>query len=150
MALLTNSRPQLLDLSRVAADARPVLDWFEWYASDDRAALDPDAVADLVTALDRLVPYTGVDGPVGDASRVLVAGGLGHPTQAHLDALDTFDQITNPSREEPAPWHRTRHPRTDLDLGDHRRHEAGSGKAIPQQLPGVAWPEPTPKRRRKR
>lgn len=149
MALLTNSRPQLLDLSRVAADARPVLDWFEWYASDDRPALHPDAVAELVTALDRLVPYTGLDGPVGQAAGVLVAGGLGHPTQVHLDALDTFDQITNPSRDEPAPWHRQRHPRTDVDLSSRDRPDIGSGKAIPLQLPGVAWPEPTPRRRTK-
>jgi hypothetical protein len=147
MALLTNGRPQLVDLSRVASDARPVLDWFEWYADTERQALDPDAVADLVTALDRLVPYTEISGPVGDAACVLVAGGLGHPTTAHLDALDTFDQIANPSRDEPAPWHQNRRPRTDLDIPDPHYSEVGSGKAIPLQLPGVIWPEPSPKRR---
>lgn len=149
MALLTNNRPQLVDLTRVANDARPVLDWFEWYAQPDRDALNPDAIAELVTALDRLVPYTTLEGPVGDAADVLVAGGLGHPTQAHLDALDTFDKITNPSRDEPAPWHRNRQPRTDLDISPTPRPEVGTGQAIPLQLPGIDWPEPHPRRRTK-
>lgn len=148
MALLTNGRPQLVDLARVAADARPVLAWFEWYAQADRRALEPDDVAELVGSLDRLVPYTDMNGPVGDAATVLVAGGLGHPTAAHLDALDTFDQIVNPSRDEPAPWHRNRQPRTDLTLPHNTvASEVGSGKAIPLQLPGVIWPDPSPRRR---
>lgn len=147
MAAISNARTHLVDLSRLAADARPVLDWFEWYAEPDRRALDPDDLAELVTVLDRLVPYTETSGPVGDAATVLVAGGLGHPTEAHLDALDTLDQITNPERDEPAPWHRNRQPRTDLEL--HHSHEpaVGSGKAIPLQLPGIAWPQPSPRRR---
>jgi hypothetical protein len=133
----------------VAADARPVIDWFEWYASDDRPALDPDAVAALVTALDRLVAYIEIDGPVGEAAQVLVAGGLGHPTQAHLEALDTFDHIANPARDEPAPWHRNRHPRTEVDLAKADQPAVGLGRAIPQQLPGITWPEATPKGRTK-
>jgi len=147
MAHNTDSPSHLVDVSHLADDARPVLDWFEWYADPNRSALDPDAVGELVSALEGLVPYTALDGPVGHATAVLVAGGLGHSTDAHLDALDTLDAIAHPTRDEPAPWHHNRQPRTDLDIPHPQTSEVGSGAAIPLQLPGVIWPEPIPRRR---
>ena len=147
MALLTDSRSHLVDVSHLADDARPVLDWFEWYADPNRPPLAPDAVGDLVTALEALVPYTALHGPVGQATTILVAGGLGHSADEHLHALDTLDAIAHPHRDEPAPWHQNRQPRTDLDIPHHpHQPEVGSGKAIPLQLPGITWPEPIPRR----
>jgi len=146
MALLPETRSHLVDVSHLADDSRPVLDWFAWYADPDRPPLDPDAVGDLVAALEALVPYKSLDGPVGEAAAVLVAGGLGHSGSEHLDALDTLDAIANPTRDEPSPWHQNRQPRTDLDVPASQGCEVGSGEAIPLQLPGITWPEPIPTR----
>lgn len=146
MALLPETRSHLVDVSHLADDARPVLDWFAWYADPARPPLDPCAVGELVEALEALVPYTTLEGPVGQAAVVLVAGGLGHSGSEHLDALDTLDAIANPTRDEPSPWHRNRQPRTDLDIPPTPHSFVGPGEAIPLQLPGITWPEPIPTR----
>jgi len=136
MPPLPETPTHLVDVSHLAEDAAPVLAWFEWYADPERAPLAPDDLDDLVTALGGLVPYTALQGPVGDAATVLVAGGLGHSTDEHLDALDTVDEIAHPQRASPAPWRVNGRPRTDLGIL-LPEPSAGSGIAVPLQLPGI-------------
>lgn len=146
----THPRPRLVDVSRLSTDAAALLAWYEWYADPDRRPLEPDDIGDLVDALEPLRPYAELEGPVGEATVVLLAGGLGYSTADHLDALDTLDRIASPDRLCPAQWHANARPNTFVALppGAPGTDDpaAAADRAIAQQLPGITWPEPTPRR----
>lgn len=109
-------RTRLVDVSRLAADAGPVLAWYEWYADPDRPPLEPDDIARLVDALEPLTPYADAGGDVGAATAVLLAGGLGYSTSQHLAALDALDRIACPWRVDPPPWRSNLRPRTFMAM----------------------------------
>lgn len=146
----THTRPRLVDVSRLATDAAPLLAWYEWYADPDRRPLEPHDVGELVDALEPLRPYSSIDGPVGDATVVLLAGGLGYSSSEHLDALDTLDHIACPDRSAPARWRENPRPNTFVALppcdSDSSERSDDREHPVAQQLPGITWPEPTPRR----
>lgn len=142
-------RTRLVDVSRLAADAGPVLAWYEWYADPNRRPLEPDDIARLVDALGPLEPYSELDGPVGDATCVLLAGGLGYSTADHLDALDTLDRLVGSDSGTPRKWHNNPRPLTfvalPLQLPDEQPSVFRESPIEPErlQLPGVSWPLPS-------
>lgn len=134
-------RTRLVDLSRLAGDAGPVLAWYEWYADPDRRPLEPDDIARLVDALGPLEAYAEVHGPVGDATVILLAGGLGYSTEEHLDALDVLQQISSPDRSTRAAWREDVRPHTFIGLQADEGVPHGlevAGEA-PARLPGTTW-----------
>jgi len=146
----TNNRARLVDISRIAIDAAPLLAWYEWYADPNRRPLEVRDVGELVDALEPLRPYSSIDGPVGAATALLLAGGLGYSSSEHLDALDTLDRIACPNRSTPAGWRMNPRPNTFVALppcsADTSEPSGEPEHAVAQQLPGITWPEPTPRR----
>lgn len=146
----THTRTRLVDVSRLATDAAPLLAWYEWYADPDRRPLELHDVGELVDALEPLRPYSSIEGPVGAATAVLLAGGLGYSSSEHLDALDTLDHIASPDRSGPARWRENPRPNTFVALpscGSDTSDPSGEPEqTVAQQLPGITWPEPTPRR----
>lgn len=97
---------------QLAADVVPLLAWYEWYAEPARRPLDVHDLGDLVDALEPLRRHAAIDGELGEAIAVVLAGGLGYSSSEHVDALDALDRLAHTDRSTPPSWHRNRHTNT--------------------------------------